>query len=88
MAFLATRWGRDPLAGCGSYTNVQVGAQDAEAAFDVLQGGVPEHRLWLAGEHTAGARNFATTAGAYLSGQAAAEKVCRYFETNISLETS
>ena len=40
-----------------------------------IRNGVPERQLWFCGEHTAPFEECGTVTGAYLSGQAAAEKI-------------
>lgn len=50
---LSTEWQKDELSGYGSYCNFQVGVRDASGDVDAMRRGVPERRLWFAGEHCA-----------------------------------
>ncbi|KAK0120733.1 hypothetical protein ONS96_010935 [Cadophora gregata f. sp. sojae] len=52
-AILSTEWQKDELSGFGSYCNFQVGAKDASGDVEAMRRGVPERRLWFAGEHCA-----------------------------------
>ena len=52
-AILSTEWQKDELSGYGSYCNFQVGAKDASGDVEAMRRGVPERRLWFAGEHCA-----------------------------------
>ena len=68
---VANQWATSPYTG-GSYTHFGVGTtHDDMAAFN----NIIEGRLTFAGEHTA-ARHFATVHGGYLSGLAAATRLC------------
>lgn len=69
-AMLRSRWGSDPLFG-GSYTAAIKGMDGEE--FDALSQPAGE-RLHLVGEHTS-AKYRGTVHGAYLSGEAAAERI-------------
>ncbi|KAH7355104.1 hypothetical protein BKA65DRAFT_497666 [Rhexocercosporidium sp. MPI-PUGE-AT-0058] len=69
-AILSTEWQKDELSGFGSYCNFQVGAVDASGDVEAMRRGVPERRLWFAGEHCAPFDECGTVAGAYLSGEA------------------
>lgn len=69
MAVLATAWTNDELAGYGSYCNFQVGLEEGDADVEVLRRGVPERRVWFAGEHTASFLALGTVTGAYWSGE-------------------
>ncbi|KAH7411149.1 hypothetical protein BKA64DRAFT_375042 [Cadophora sp. MPI-SDFR-AT-0126] len=68
-AILSTEWQKDELSGFGSYCNFQVGAKDASGDVKAMRRGVPERRLWFAGEHCAPFDECGTVAGAYLSGE-------------------
>ncbi|KAF7883618.1 uncharacterized protein EAF02_005538 [Botrytis sinoallii] len=70
LSCVGTTWINDDLAGNGSYTNFQVGLREGDADVKVLREGVPERRLWFAGEHTAPFIALGTTTGAYWSGEA------------------
>ncbi len=74
-AVLATTWQKDELSGNASYCNFQVGIEAADKDVLALRGGCPDRRLWFCGEHAAPFDECGTVAGAYLSGQAAAEKI-------------
>lgn len=87
-ALLATDWQHDELAGFGSYTNWQVdtSARDGGApkmaldkAIEALREGMPERRVWFAGEHTSPFQGLGTVTGAYWSGEGAAQRVLRAF---------
>jgi hypothetical protein len=72
---LATEWLKDELNGYGSYCNFQVGIEAADQDVLAFRAGCEERRLWFCGEHAAPFEECGTVAGAYLSGQAAAEKI-------------
>ncbi|OBU00636.1 hypothetical protein VE01_01249 [Pseudogymnoascus verrucosus] len=74
-AILSTEWQMDDLAGYGSYCNFQVGIKDADEDVKTIRHGVPERRLWFAGEHTAPFEELGTAAGAYMSGEAVALRI-------------
>jgi hypothetical protein len=75
--FLATTWQYDELSGYGSYCNFQVGCEDADVCLERIREGLPERRIWFAGEHAAPVEEMGTVAGAYLSGEAAAGRVLK-----------
>jgi hypothetical protein len=74
-AFLSSEWQKDELSGYGSYCNFQVGITDAVGDMEAMRHGVPERRLWFAGEHTAPFDECGTAAGAYLSGEGVANRI-------------
>ena len=74
-ACLATAWLRDPLAGHGSYSNFQVGLEEGDEDIKTMRRGLPEHGLWLAGEHTAPFVALGTATGAYWSGESVAKRL-------------
>ncbi|OBT84939.1 hypothetical protein VE02_06620 [Pseudogymnoascus sp. 03VT05] len=74
-AILSTAWQMDELAGHGSYCNFQVGIKNAVEDVKAIRHGLPERRLWFAGEHTAPFEELGTAAGAYMSGEAVAERI-------------
>lgn len=78
-AILSTEWQKDPLSGYGSYCNFQVGVKDADEDVKAMRHGVPERRLWFAGEHTAPFQELGTVAGAYLSGEAVALRILEMY---------
>ena len=84
VAYLATEWCRDELAGYGSYCNFQVGMEDAASDVECMRYGMPEHHVWLAGEHTAPFDGLGTVAGAYTSGEAVAERIVQVYRDGCS----
>ncbi|KFY84589.1 hypothetical protein V498_07800 [Pseudogymnoascus sp. VKM F-4517 (FW-2822)] len=64
-AILSTDWQDDELSGYGSYCNFQVGIKDADEDVKVIRHGVPDQRLWFAGEYTAPFEELGTAADAY-----------------------
>ncbi|KFX92266.1 hypothetical protein V490_05496 [Pseudogymnoascus sp. VKM F-3557] len=74
-AILNTEWQMDELAGYGSYCNFQVGIKEADEDVKAIRHGVPDQRLWFAGEHTAPFEELGTAAGAYMSGEAVALRI-------------
>ena len=78
-SILATNWQNDEFSGWGSYTTFQTSEASKNVQLDqdimTLREGCPDHRIWLAGEHTAPFIALGTTTGAYWSGQAVAERV-------------
>jgi len=85
QAVLATEWQKDELNGNASYCNFQVGIEEADKDVLAIREGCPGRRLWFCGEHAAPFEECGTVAGAYLSGQASAEKI---IELNASLANS
>ncbi|TGO61123.1 hypothetical protein BOTNAR_0134g00220 [Botryotinia narcissicola] len=79
LSCVGTTWVNDDLAGNGSYTNFQVGLREGDADVKVLREGVPERRLWFAGEHTAPFIALGTTTGAYWSGEAVGERMVEVY---------
>ena len=89
-ASFATSWSTDEYAGYGSYTNFQTvsagqvvqanGDQSATSVgldrhIECLRHGLPERRLWFAGEATAPFVGLGTVTGAYWSGEKVAERI-------------
>ncbi|KAI4245604.1 MAG: hypothetical protein L6R40_002405 [Gallowayella cf. fulva] len=78
---LATNWQNDEFAGYGSYSNFQISdpEKDGMVALDkdieALREGMPERRLWLAGEHVAPFVALGTVTGAWLSGEKVARRI-------------
>ncbi|KAF5002919.1 hypothetical protein FDECE_10474 [Fusarium decemcellulare] len=62
-------WLNDALSGFGSYCNFQIGIEDADNHIRTMREGLPNSRLWLAGEHTSPLTELGTATGAYLSGE-------------------
>jgi len=78
---------KDELSGYGSYSNFQVGITDADGDVQSMRHGVPERRLWFAGEHTAPFDECGTAAGAYLSGEGVAHRILETYGIK-SIESS
>jgi hypothetical protein len=80
-SFLMTTWQADPFAGSGSYCNFQLGLDHADEDIECMRnaGGLTEHGLWLAGEHTAPFIALGTTTGAWWSGEGVAKRICRKY---------
>jgi hypothetical protein len=78
-AFLSSEWQKDELSGYGSYCNFQVGITDADGDMEAIRNGVPERRLWFAGEHTAPFDECGTAAGGYLSGEGVAKRILEVY---------
>lgn len=78
-AVLATAWAVDKFAGYGSYSNFQVGLEDGGRDIEVMRHGMPERRVWFAGEHTAPFVASGTTTGAYWSGEAVGKRIARAY---------
>ncbi|KAG7141887.1 polyamine oxidase 4 like protein [Verticillium longisporum] len=74
-AILATKWLKDDLNGNASYCNFQVGVQEADEDVLTFRRGCPDRRLWFCGEHAAPFDECGTVAGAYLSGEAAGQRI-------------
>jgi len=53
--------------------------EDASGDVEVMRYGVPERRLWFAGEHCAPFEECGTVAGAYLSGEAVAGRMLEQY---------
>ncbi|OJD33282.1 amine oxidase [Diplodia corticola] len=66
---LATAWTNDELAGYGSYCNFQTGLESGDDDVEAMRRGLPERRVWFAGEHTASFLALGTVTGAYWSGE-------------------
>lgn len=86
VAFLATQWQNDAMAGYGSYSNVRVTQVDAKADFDLIRSGGGQGEsgnnlmgcdrgVWFAGEHTTPPFGIGTTTGAWASGNRAARDI-------------
>jgi monoamine oxidase len=52
---------------------------DAVGDMEAMRHGVPERRLWFAGEHTAPFDECGTAAGAYLSGEKIANRILEVY---------
>jgi len=79
LAILSTNWTADPLAGHGSYTNFQVGGERLDEDVKVLRRGLPERRVWFAGEHTAPFVALGTVTGAWWAGEAVGKRIGRVY---------
>ncbi|KAK4952574.1 hypothetical protein LTR10_009380 [Elasticomyces elasticus] len=78
-AVLATAWANDKFAGHGSYSNFQVGLEEGDVDIETMRHGMPEHKVWLAGEHTAPFVALGTSTGAWWSGEAVADGIVRAY---------
>ena len=76
-AILATEWLKDDLAGGASYCNFPVGIEAADQDVLAFRQGCSDRRLWFCGEHAAPFEECGTVAGAYLSGEHAAENIVK-----------
>lgn len=76
-AILATEWLKDELAGGASYCNFPVGTEAADQDVLAFRQGCSERRLWFCGEHAAPFEECGTVAGAYLSGEHAADNILK-----------
>ncbi|KAJ6558030.1 hypothetical protein B0H19DRAFT_1210574 [Mycena capillaripes] len=76
---LATEWLKDELNGGAAYCNFPVGSEAADEDVLAFRTGCAERRLWFCGEHAAPFEECGTVAGAYLSGQNAAERVLEVY---------
>ncbi|KAI9889229.1 MAG: hypothetical protein M1814_005678 [Vezdaea aestivalis] len=87
ISSLATSWQQDPWAGYGSYTNFEAGGNsNLDADIEALRQGVPQHRLWLAGEHTAPFVGLGTATGAYWAGEKVAERIGRVYGVDVIID--
>jgi hypothetical protein len=77
---LATAWANDEFAGYGSYANFQVGLEEGDRDIEIMRHGLPERRLWFAGEHTAPFVALGTSTGAYWSGEGVGERIVKAYE--------
>lgn len=75
LRFLATEWCKDEFAGFGSYSNFQIGMEEAARDVEVLRYGMPQQHIYFAGEHTAPFDGLGTVAGAYTSGEKVAQRI-------------
>ncbi|KAK5683554.1 hypothetical protein LTS10_005087 [Elasticomyces elasticus] len=78
-AVLATAWANDKFAGYGSYSNFQVGLEEGDVDIETMRHGMPERKVWLAGEHTAPFVALGTSTGAWWSGEAVAERIVKAY---------
>ena len=77
---LSTDWSHDELAGCGSYSNFQVGLDEGDEDIKIMREGLPERGLWLAGEHTAPFVGLGTATGAYWSGELVGKRITELYD--------
>ncbi|KAL8824831.1 MAG: hypothetical protein Q9170_008024, partial [Blastenia crenularia] len=80
IAALATNWTNDEFSGWGSYSNFQVsdpkdGQVELDKDIEALRYGVPDRRLWFAGEHTSPFVALGTVTGAWWSGEKVARRI-------------
>ena len=83
IAWFCSALQQDPFAGDGSYSNIQIGIQDAYGDVEALQSGCgfgEEQGIWVIGEHTAPPAVMGTTTGAYVSGERGARRVCEQWD--------
>nr|POF08139.1 protein flowering locus d [Quercus suber] len=78
-ALLATAWANDELAGYGSYSNFQTGLEHGDEDVEIMRHGMPERRVWFAGEHTSPFVALGTSTGAYWSGEKVARRIARAY---------
>jgi hypothetical protein len=76
---LSTEWQNDEFSGFGSYCNFQIGMEDADGDVKAIRYGVPDRRLWFAGEHTAPFEELGNVSGAYLSGEGVALRILEVY---------
>jgi hypothetical protein len=84
ISHFCSTWQLDPLAGEGSYTNIQTGSTQAHKDIEVLRDGAglgESSGLWFIGEHTAPPAYLATVTGAYISGERAATQISKKWES-------
>lgn len=84
VEFVATEWSRDELAGCGSYCNFQVGLEHGDRDVEIMREGLPEQRVWFAGEHTAPFVALGTATGAYWSGEMVGKRIAEAYSPSES----
>ncbi|KAF4961985.1 hypothetical protein FSARC_9915 [Fusarium sarcochroum] len=77
--FMATDWLHDELSGNGSYSNFQVGLEEGDTDIRTMREGLPDHGLWLAGEHTAPFVGLGTATGAYWSGESVGRRIAEVY---------
>jgi hypothetical protein len=83
---LATNWASDELAGYGSYSNFQTGLERGDEDIEVMRKGMPERRVWLAGEHTAPFVALGTVTGAWWSGEGVARRIAKAWDLHATEE--
>lgn len=88
LEILATAWRFDELSGYGSYCNFQVGIDNADKHVEALQSGLPQRRIWFAGEHVAPLEEMGSVAGAYMSGERTAKLIVEHFSCSASTPTT
>lgn len=79
VAWYATDWVLDPLAGNGSYSNFQTGLVEGDKDIEIMREGLPDRGLWFAGEHTAPFEGLGTVTGAYWSGERVARRIAEAY---------
>lgn len=75
VEFSTTEWSNDELAGFGSYCNFQVGLEHGDKDVETMREGLPDQRVWFAGEHTAPFVALGTATGAYWSGEMVGKRI-------------
>ena len=85
VSYFCSTWQLDDLAGNGAYSNFQIGQLDAAKDVAAIRDAGPlsqKQGIWFAGEHVAPACRQATTAGAYISGEHVAQRICEKWKMN------
>ncbi|KAI9854724.1 MAG: hypothetical protein M1824_006606 [Vezdaea acicularis] len=80
---LATAWSADDLAGNGSYSNFPVGLEKGDELIERMREGMPQRRVWLAGEHTSPFVALGTVTGAWWAGEGVAERIGEAYGGNV-----
>ena len=80
IATFATCWSNDKMAGFGAYSNFQVGLENGDRDIERMREGMPQRKIWFAGEHTAPFIATGTVTGAYWSGENVARRIVQSFE--------
>jgi hypothetical protein len=86
VSWFCSAWQNDELAGYGAYSYFMAGQRDALKDLTTMRDGDglgEQSGLWFAGEHTAPFPRLGTTAGAYISGQRIAERICQKWNVDV-----
>ncbi|KAK9357823.1 hypothetical protein V1504DRAFT_335950 [Lipomyces starkeyi] len=78
-AIVCTSWSKDSYAGYGSYSCFMTGLKEGDNDIEELRRGLPERKVWFAGEHCSDVLQLATVGGAYGSGTHSAKLVVEQF---------
>lgn len=79
-ACLGTTWVTDELAGYGSYANFQTGLREGDRDIETMREGLPDRRIWFAGEHVAPFVALGTVTGAYWAGEAVGARIAGAYD--------